>query len=219
MKQFAVLGLGTFGYSLAKKLYELGNDVFAVDKREDIIQSIADNTTYAVVADISDINALRAIGIGEVDCAIIASSNDINVSLMAAINLQELGVKNVYAKAKDEMQAKVLKRLGVGKVIYPEQEMGESLAHSLTDTSLMDLLFLDTQHTVSEIDSPKTWHDRSLIDLNIRNEYKLNVLAIRRGEKTIVNPAASEIIHPGDRIIVMGERSMITKIVGKKVSL
>ncbi len=219
MKQFAVLGLGTFGYSLAKTLYELGNDVYAIDKREDVIQSIADDTTYAVVADISDMNTLRSIGIGEVDCAIIASANDINVSLMAAINLQELGVKCVYAKAKDAMQAKVLKRLGVDKVIYPEMEMGESLAYSLTDTSLMDLLALDKEHTISEIDSPKAWHGHSLIELDIRNAYKLNVLAIRRGEDTIVNPAASEVIHPGDRIIVMGERAEISKIVQKKVSL
>ncbi|MBR6801685.1 MAG: TrkA family potassium uptake protein [Eubacteriaceae bacterium] len=219
MKQFAVLGLGTFGYSLATKLYELGHDVYAVDRREDIIRAIADNTTYAISADISDINALRSIGIGEVDCAIIASANDLNVSLMAAINLQELGVKTVYAKAKDSVQAKVLRKLGVEKIIFPEQEMGESLARSLTDTSLTDLLSLDGEHTISEIDSPKAWHDHSLIDLNVRNIYKLNVLAIKRGEKTIVNPSAEEKILPGDRIIVMGEKTTISKLVSKKVSL
>lgn len=219
MKQFAVLGLGTFGYSLAKTLYELGNDVYAIDKREELVQAIADSVTYAVVADISDINALRSIGIGEVDCAIIASSNDLNVSLMAAINLDELGVKTVYAKARDAVQAKVLKKLGVDKIIYPEKEMGESLAHSLTDTSLTDLLNLDTEHTISEIECPRMWYDRSLIELDVRNQYKLNVLAVKRGEEVIVNPAASEIIRPADRIIVMGEKSVITKLVGKKVNI
>ncbi len=219
MKQFAILGLGTFGYSLASSLYELGNDVYAIDKREELVQGIADNVTYAVAMDIADINALRSIGIGEVDCAIIAISNDINTSLMAAINLQELGVSTVYAKAKDEIQAKVLKKLGVEKIIYPEKEMGESLARSLTDTSLTDLLNLDTTHTISEIEAPKSWQDRSLIDLNVRNAYKLNVLAIKRGGETIVNPSANEIILHGDRIIVMGERNTISSIAKKKVGM
>ncbi len=216
MKQFAVLGLGTFGYSLATSLYELGNDVYAVDKREELVSDIADNVTYAVVADISDITALKSIGIGEVDCAVIASANDLNVSLMAAINLKELGVETVYAKAKDAVQAKVLKKLGVDKIIYPEKEMGESLARTLTDNALTDLLSLDTNHTISEIEAPKPWHNRSLIELNVRNEYKLNVLAVKREEETTVNPSAAEIIHPGDRLIVMGERNVISKLVGRK---
>ncbi len=219
MKQFAVLGLGTFGYSLAKSLYELGNDVYAIDRREDLVQSIADSVTYAVVADISDINALRSIGVGEVDCAIIASANDINVSLMAAINLGELGVKTVYAKAKDAVQAKVLRKLGVEKIIYPEKEMGENLARSLTDSVLTDLLNLDTNHTISETEAPASWQERSLIQLNVRNEYKVNVLAVKRGSETIVNPSAEEIIRKGDRIIVMGEKSAIARLVGRKVSL
>ncbi|MBE6038249.1 MAG: TrkA family potassium uptake protein [Anaerofustis stercorihominis] len=219
MKQFAVLGLGTFGYSLAKTLYELGNDVYAIDIREDVVQSIADNVTYAVAMDMADINALRSVGIDEVDCAIIASAKDLSISLMTAINLQELGVQTVYAKARDEVQARVLRKLGVEKVIFPEQEMGTSLAHTLTDSTLLDLLQLDPIHTISEIDAPKAWHNRSLIELNIRSEHKLNVLAIKRGTETIVNPTAQEIILPDDRIIAMGERIRLAKLAQKKVSL
>lgn len=219
MKQFAVFGLGSFGCSLATSLYKLGNDVYAIDKREEVIHQIADSVTYAIQADISDMNALRSIGLSDVDCAVIASASDINVSLMAVINASELGIPSIYAKARDQIHARVLYKLGVEKVIFPEREMGERLAGTFSNTSILDLLELDSEHSIAEAEVPTKWWNKSIVDIGIRARYKLNVLAIKRGGGVLVSPEPSELLTEGDKIVVLGEKTQIAKLTQKKLNL
>lgn len=212
MKQFAIFGLGSFGSSLATNLYNLGHDVYAIDKSEELINAIADQVTYAVQADVTDIHALKSIGIQNVDVVIIALSTDLNASFLGVINAKELGVKTVYAKAQTDTHTKVLYQLGVDKVISPEKEMGKKIAYSLTNSSFLDLVELDPTHTLMELEALPNWKDHSLIDLNLRVKYNINVIIIKRNDNVIINPLPEEIIHAKDRLIVLGDSSEINKL-------
>ncbi len=212
MKQFAIFGLGSFGSSLATNLYNLGHDVYAIDKSEELINAIADQVTYAVQADVTDIHALKSIGIQNVDVVIIALSTDLNASFLGVINAKELGVKTVYAKAQTDTHTKVLYQLGVDKVISPEKEMGKKIAYSLTNSSFLDLVELDPTHTLMELEALPNWKDHSLIDLNLRVKYNINVIIIKRNDNVIINPLPEEVIHAKDRLIVLGDSSEINKL-------
>ena len=212
MKQFAIFGLGSFGSSLATNLYNLGHDVYAIDKSEELINAIADQVTYAVQADVTDIHALKSIGIQNVDVVIIALSTDLNASFLGVINAKELGVKTVYAKAQTDTHTKVLYQLGVDKVISPEKEMGKKIAYSLTNSSFLDLVELDPTHTLMELEALPNWKDHTLIDLNLRVKYNINVIIIKRNDNVIINPLPEEIIHAKDRLIVLGDSSEINKL-------
>ena len=141
-KQFAVLGLGRFGEALAITLSELGCNVVVVDKDEEKIQNIADSVTYAVQADVTDINALKSIGLKNVDAIVVSITSDINSSIMGIVNAQELGIKEIYGKANTAQHEKVLLKLGVKKVFSPERDMGERVAHNLFSGDSIDILEL-----------------------------------------------------------------------------
>ncbi|MFA0814345.1 MAG: TrkA family potassium uptake protein [Anaerofustis sp.] len=212
MKQFAIFGLGSFGSSLATNLYNLGHDVYAIDKSEELINAIADQVTYAVQADVTDIHALKSIGIQNVDVVIVALSTDLNASFLGVINAKELGVKTVYAKAQTDTQTKVLYQLGVDKVILPEKEMGRKIAYSLTNSSFLDLVELDPTHTLMELEALPGWKEHTLIDLNLRVKYNINVIIIKRGDNVIINPLPEEVIQAKDRLIVLGDSAEINKL-------
>ena len=216
MKQFAVLGLGSFGASLARNLHELGHDVFAIDKNEDVINGIADDVTFAVQADITDIHVLKSIGIQNVDVVIVALSADLNASFLGVINAKELGIQNVFAKAQNDIQAKVLYQLGVDKVILPEKEMGQKIAYSLSNSSFLDLIELDPNHVLIELAALPSWKNQTLIDLDLRAKHNINVIVIKRGENAIINPAPNETIQAKDRLIVIGDNNEITKLTLKE---
>lgn len=212
MKQFAIFGLGSFGSSLATNLYNLGHDVYAIDKSEELINAIADQVTYAVQADVTDIHALKSIGIQNVDVVIVALSTDLNASFLGVINAKELGVKTVYAKAQTDTQTKVLYQIGVDKVILPEKEMGRKIAYSLTNSSFLDLVELDPTHTLMELEALPGWKEHTLIDLNLRVKYNINVIIIKRGDNVIINPLPEEVIQAKDRLIVLGDSAEINKL-------
>lgn len=218
MKQFAVLGIGRFGYSLATKLYEQGHDVLAIDKDEEHIKSIADLVTFAVQADSTDINTLKSIGLKNIDVAVVAIASDINASLMTVLHLQELGIKEIYAKAQNEQHAKVLHKIGVVEVFLPERDMGRRVAQHIASSNILDLIELDPDHSVQEILTPSSWDQKTLAQLNLRALYGVNVIAIKRNDKFVIAPGASELIHDKDLLIVIGENARLTKLldVGKE---
>lgn len=215
MKQIAVLGLGRFGYNLAVRAYELGFDVAAIDNHEDIVQDIADKVTLAVQADVTDLNTLHSLGLQNADIAVISLASDINASLNAVINVQELGIPIIYAKAHNEKHARVLYKLGVDKILFPEKEMGERLAENLVSGNVYDLFELDTEHTVTEVAVSESWVGKSLIQLDLRGKYKLNVIAIKRNGEAIISPEPNEVVREKDTIIVVGEDKTIDALRGK----
>ncbi|MBC3797988.1 potassium channel family protein [Acetobacterium tundrae] len=211
-KQFAVLGLGRFGEALAITLSELGCNVVVVDKDEEKIQNIANLVTYAVQADVTDINALKSIGIKNVDAIVISITSDINSSIMGIVNAQELGIKEIYGKANTAQHEKVLLKLGVKKVFSPERDMGERVAHNLFSGDSVDILELDTNHSIVEIDILHAWEGKTLEQLDLRTQYGMNVIAIRSLDVLNAAPLATDIINTGDKLIVMSENHSINEI-------
>ncbi|GAA0181906.1 TrkA family potassium uptake protein [Clostridium sediminicola] len=211
-KQFVVIGLGRFGYSIAKELYLLGNDVLAIDADEDMIQSISDHVTHAVQADATDENSLRTLGISNFDVAIITIGSNVQASIMAALLVKDLGVKYILTKAHNELHAKVLIKLGVDKVIFPERDMGVRVAHNLVSSNILDYIELSSDYSIAEIASPESWFGKTLKELNMRSNFGINVMALKRNNEVNVSPSANDVIQKGDVIVAMGGSEEINKI-------
>lgn len=212
MKQYAVIGIGRFGYSLATKLYELGYDVLAVDKDEEKIKNIADKVTYAVQADATDINTLKAIGLRNIEVVVVSIASDINSSLMATLNARELEIKEVYAKAQNEQHAKVLYKVGADRVFLPERDMGKRVAHNIVSTNILDLIELDPNHSIIETNAIDNWEGKTLQELNLRAKYGINVIALKRGDQLNISPTAMDKIYKNDILVVIGDNDSLSKI-------
>lgn len=211
-KQFVVIGLGRFGTSVAKTLYTLGNDVLAIDSSDDIVQSISDSVTHSVQMNATDENSLRALGIRNFDVAVITIGSDIQASTMATLLVKEMGVKYIIAKANTEIHAKVLYKIGADRVVFPERDMGVRVAHNLVSTNILDYIELSPNYSIAEIVTPKIWYGKTLNELNIRANYGINVVALKRGEEINVSPVAEDTIESGDIIVAIGSEEDLTKV-------
>lgn len=221
MRQFAVIGLGRFGSSIAKTLAQKGCQVLVIDKDENKIQDISDAVTQAVCLDATDEKALKAVGIEQIDVAIVSVGNDIEPSILIALLLKEIGIKEVIAKAVTPQQGKVLEKIGVDRIIFPERDMGERLANALTSPKVADYLQLSGNCSIIEITPPKDFIGKTLKQLNIRAKYRLNIVAIKRksekGEETVnVVPVAEEKIGEGDMLLVAGANEDIERLKKKE---
>ena len=203
-KQFVVIGLGRFGTSVAETLYALGNDVLAVDSDEEVVQNISDSVTHSVQVDANDENSLRALGIRNFDCAVIGIGDNIQSSILATVLAKELGVKYVITKATNALHAKVLYKIGADRVVFPERDMGERVAHNLVSSNILDYIELSPDYSIAEVVSPIEWHNKTLRELNIRAKYGINVMAIKRNNDVDVSLSADNIIEPGDIIVAIG---------------
>ncbi len=225
MRQFAVIGLGRFGYSVAETLIKKGAEVLAVDKDEERVQKISEIATFAVTLDATDEKGLKSIGIQNVDVAVVSIGEDIEASVLVVMILKELGVKEIVAKAITDLHARILVNLGVNKVIFPEREMGRRLANSLVMPTVHDFIQLSEDYSIAEIPAPKEFEGKTLKELGIRARYNMNVLAIRRkiptleeggeasySEETIISPNADDKIEAGDILVVLGENSKFQKL-------
>ncbi len=203
-RQFVVIGLGRFGSSIAKTLYSLGNDVLAIDADEDVIQNIADSVTHAVQADATDENSLRTLGISNFDVAVVTIGSKVQASIMAALLAKDLGVKYILAKAHSELHAKVLKKIGVDRVIFPERDMGVRVTHNLVSTNILDYIELSSDYSIAEIASPEEWYGKTLEELNMRSKYGINVMAIKKNHEVNISPSAEDVIEPDDIVVAIG---------------
>ncbi|MCY6958710.1 potassium channel family protein [Clostridium brassicae] len=203
-RQFVVIGLGRFGSSIAKTLYSLGNDVLAIDADEDIVQGIADSVTHAVQADTTDENSLRTLGISNFDVAVVTIGSNVQASIMTALLVRELGVDYIVAKAHNELHAKVLKKIGVERVIFPERDMGVRVAHNLVSSNILDYIELSSNYSIAEIAAPKEWYGKTLKDIDMRAEYGINVMAIKKNDEVNIAPLADDVIQPDDIVVAIG---------------
>ncbi len=213
-KQFVVIGLGRFGSSIATTLYSLGNDVLVIDKNEDLIQDIASEVTHAVQADATDENALKALGIRNFDVAIISIGGDIQSSVMATLILRELGVKYIIAKGNGELHAKVLYKIGADRVVLPEKDMGVRVAHNIISSSILDYIELSSDYSIMEVKAFEDWVGKDLKSLDLRKKYGINVIAIKKGEKINLNPAADDIVCKDNVIVAIGSKEALTSLEG-----
>ena len=204
MKQFAIIGLGRFGTSIASTLYAMGHDVLAIDKDEDQIQAISDSVTHAVQADATDENMLKAVGIRNFDVAVVTIGSDIQASILITLLCKELGVKFVLAKAQNELHAKVLYKIGANKVVFPERDMGVRVAHNLVASNILDFIELDPDYSVVEIEAIPQWIGKTLRELDLRVRYGVNVVAIKHGADINISPGGNDGVNEGDILVMIG---------------
>ena len=212
MKQYIVIGCGRFGSSVATTMHLLGHQVMAIDKNDDAVQAISEKVTHAAIVDVTDEQALRALGMGNFDVAIIAIGSDIRASIMATLIAKEMGVEQIVCKAKDELQAKVLYKIGADRVVFPERDMGVRVAHNLVSNNILDHIELDPDYSIVEIVTPKEWEGKTLIDLDLRAKYEITVLAIKCGKSINVTPSPEEELKAGSILVVIGQISKISTI-------
>lgn len=206
-KQFIIIGCGRFGSSVAKTLYKLGHDVMVIDKNEEVINEISDSVTYAVQGDAVDEKTLKSLGVRNFDVAVIAMGSDIQASILISIILKELGVKHIVAKAQNDLHAKVLYKIGVDKIVFPERDMGAKIAQSLVSSNIMDYIELSPEYSIVEINALESWVGKNLMELNMRGKYGINIMAIKRGTDINVSPVASYVIEEDSILIVIGHNN------------
>lgn len=211
-KQFAVIGLGRFGSSVAKYLTNMGYEVLAVDDNEERVQEIAQTVTHAVSADSTDEEALKALGIRNFDVVIVAIGQDIQASIMTTLIVKELGVPNVVVKAQNELHGKVLNKIGADKVVYPERDMGLRVAHNLISPNVLEHVELSSEYSIVELKATGEIVGRSLRELHIRARFQCNVLAVKRGEQLNIAPSADQPIGEEDILVIVGKNDHLTKL-------
>lgn len=209
---FVIFGLGKFGRSVAQTLVENDCEVLAIDINEDVIQEIADTVTHAVQADVTDADALRALGVSNFDVAVIAISNNLQASIMSTILAKEMGVKYILAKAQNDIHKRVLEKVGADKVIFPEREIGVRIANNLISENFVDFIELSDDYSIVEISVIDDWVGKSLKELNMRVNYGINVMAIRKGESISITPGPDLVLQSADVLVVIGGNKDLRKI-------
>ncbi|EDL65042.1 potassium channel family protein [Bacillus sp. SG-1] len=210
-KEFVVIGLGRFGGSIVRSLAEQDLEVMAIDKEEDKVNQFASIASHAVVADTTDESVLKSLGIRNFDHVIVAIGDDIQSSILTTLMLKEIGVSNITVKAQNDYHEKVLRKIGANHVVHPERDMGRRIAHNIVSNNVLDYLELSDEHSIVEIKANESINGNSLIDLDIRAKYGINIVAIKRGKDILVSPQADEQIRTGDILIVIGADSDITR--------
>jgi trk system potassium uptake protein len=211
-RQFAVIGVGRFGGSVAKTLIEMGNEVLVIDRDPERVQAFASLATHAVEADSTDEKALKALGIRNFDVVVVSIGDDIQASIMTTLILKEMNVSKIVVKARNDLHGKVLYKIGADKVIYPERDMGVRVAHSLVSPNILDFIELSEDYSIMEISAGKTFSGKSLKELNFRARYGCNVIAIKSGDRMNVSPSAHDVIQLGDILVVLGHNRDLKKL-------
>ena len=204
-KEFAVIGLGRFGGSIVRELRELETDVLAIDVDEERVNEFADIATETVICNTTDETVLKNLGLRNFDNVIVAIGDNIQSSILTTLLLKDLGVKKVTVKAQSDYHARVLDKIGADVVVHPERDMGRRIAHRLVSSSVLDYLELSDEHSIVEIYATEKLSGQSLLDLDIRAEYGVSVIAIKRGADIIVSPDPTVNIKDTDVLIVIGK--------------
>jgi trk system potassium uptake protein TrkA len=202
--EFAVIGLGRFGTSVALALIESGHSVLGIDHDEQLVQQLVDDLTQAVILDATDEDALREVDIASFDTVIVAIGADFESNLLTTVSLKHLGVRHVICKAVTGRQAEILLRVGADEVVQPEHDAGRRLAEQLTAPAVQERLHLGPEHSLAELIAPDSTTGKSLLDLDLRRRMGVTVLLIERDNQHIVSPPSDTVILPNDLLVVLG---------------
>ena len=212
MKSHIVIGLGKFGSEAARRLCQLNCEVLAIDRNPELVQPISSQVTQAVVGDARDKEVLRALGAKDFECAIVAIGDNLADSVLATMNLKELGLRYIVCKASDETHRQVLIKLGADKVVIPEQEQANRLAKNLSSPNVLDYIELSNEYGIIEIPAPGSWQGKSLKELNVRAKLGVNIIAVKDEGKINVSPAADYRIKENDVMVVLGETAALDAV-------
>lgn len=211
-KEYIVIGLGRFGCTVAMQLEANGCKVLAIDHNESRVRQIAEYVTLAMCVDVTNEEALKELGGKNFDGAIISIGHSLEASVLAAIWAKEQGIKQIIAKAYDEMQAKILRKLGVDEIVRPEKEMGTHLANNLAFNNLFDAIELTAEYSIADVGILNSWIGKNLKELKLREKYGVNVIAVKRGGALIINPSADDPSKKNDVFVLLGKNSTLKRI-------
>ena len=215
MKQIAILGLGRFGRALARTLVEMGHDVMGVDANEAVVEKMAPVLTNCVQADVMDEQTLLSLGVTNFDIVVVGIGNsDMQASIFTTLMLKEMGVEHVVCKVSSNKHARILLKLGADRVVYPERDMGLRFAHSIAQSDVLEFIELSEEYSMMEINAPKYLIGKSLKESDVRSKYNINIVAIKRGKKIMVNPSPDAVLEQGDVLLAIGETQALTKLHG-----
>ena len=213
-KQYVVLGLGVFGSTVTKTLSQYGCEVLAIDKNPECVQRISEFATRAVIGDFTDKQFLIDLGIEGFDVGIVATGTHLEESLLGVLNLKELGVNMIIAKAKNKRFKDILEKIGADRVVRPEKEMGSRVARSILRKNIIDLIEIDENYSVVEMKVPQAWVGNTLLNLNLRKNYGINILGKRNMDtmKLDVSIDPDYEIHMNDHFLMIAETVKIEKL-------
>lgn len=214
-KNVIVLGLGRFGTAVAKKLYEKNVEVMAVDINYNKVQKIADNVTSAVQADMTDEEAMEELGISNFDVAVIGTGTNLEASIEASLICKDAGVQTIIAKATSETHARILEKIGVDKITYPELDTGNRLANIISGSNILEMLKFSSEFTLVELKARKKWIGKSLRDLDLRDKYEVNVVAFKRDDQIIFTPGPDEKIQEDDNLLMIAKTENLSELEDK----
>ena len=203
-QQVAVLGIGRFGATVAQELTSIGYEVLAVDRNERVIREIAESVSHAVQADVTDGEALKDLGVGQFDAAVVAVASNLEASILSTVTLARLGVPRIIARAGTEIHGSILEQIGASRVVYPERETGIRLAHSFAAPGVRDYLDVAPGYGFARVPVAESWIGRSLAELDLRTTCHITVMALHRRGSVTLNPHGSEVLRAGDELIVAG---------------
>jgi len=214
MKRFAVIGIGKFGFHAAKALYEDGNEVVSIDSDKARVQAIDPHSTEAIVLDATDKDALKALGLENMDGVIVSTGTKIGISILICLYLQEIGIKQILAKALDEDHEKILKRVGATEIIHPERDMALRVSRGLSRPNMLDFIPLAEGFDLVQVGPPREFIGRSLKELNLRAKYNVHIIAIKElvPENFLLVPPASFVIKDSDILVMLGKSQDIKNI-------
>ena len=207
-----VIGLGRFGKSFAIKAARYGGEVVAVDIDEKMVEEVEPYVADAKILDATDMNALKELDPASFDYIVVSIGENLTASILAVVNLKELGIEHIIAKANSEIHAKVLERIGADEIIYPEDESAERLAMKLTHRGMLEYFEIFKDLSIAEVEPPKDVIGKSLRDSRLRNKYNVYVIAIRRNGELITLPGPDEVIREGDTLVIMGRPQDVEKV-------
>jgi len=212
MKSVLIIGMGRFGRHLAKKMMELGNDVMVVDKNAELIDQIASNYTDSNIGDCTNERVLHELGINNFDICFVAIGDDFQSSLVVTSLLKKLGAKHIVAKAKQDIQAELLKQIGADEVVYPERDIAEKLAVRYNASNIFDYIQLTSEYSIYEIPVMQDWIGESITNMNIRRKFMVNIIAVKNGNQLRPIPGPDYVFVPGDHIVIVGKSADVFKI-------
>lgn len=211
-KSFAIIGLGRFGTTLAKTVIDLGHEVLGVDIDEEVVQKLSPYLTHVAVLDTTDEDALRELGIENFDVVVVAIGDNLQTNLLTTLLLKEMGVKYLVVKAQNSLQGRMLSKIGVDQIVYPERDMATRVAHSLTRDHVLDFFKISDNISLVEMECPEFLLGTTLMDSGLRQEYHVNVVALRQGDTIIAPPSPMQVLQKGDILLVIGKNEDVNML-------
>jgi len=213
MKSFCIIGLDTFGQTLALTLTQNGHQVMVIDENNEAVNVLADIVTNAVIGEAVNENVLRASGVKDYDCAVV-STDSMNDSILLTLMLKDMGIKKVVVRAVSNQHKRVLEKVGADQVVFPEQDMGEKLAYMLDKNNVMEYIEFSNEYSIVEVKVPRDWIGKSIIELNVRKKYGVNIIAVSAEGSSLmdITPKPDRVFSRGDLVTLLGANYDIDKL-------